>query len=41
MNLMMLYEWFHENHMALNPGNCHYMVIGSKDPSHNIVLKKH
>ena len=38
MNLMMLYEWFHENHMALNPENCYYMVIGSKDPSHNIVL---
>ena len=33
----MLYEWFHENHMALNRGNCHYMIIGSKDLSHDIV----
>ena len=40
MDFMILHQWFHENHMTLNPGKwkCHYMVIGSKDLSHGIVL---
>ena len=25
MEFMILYQWFHENHMTLNPGKCHYM----------------
>ena len=37
MNFMILHKWFHEKHVLLNPGNCHYMVIGSKDPSHKIM----
>ena len=39
MDFMILYQWFHENHMALTPGKCHYMVIGNRDLSHDIMLK--
>ena len=35
---MILHQWFHENHMTLNPGKCHYMVIGSGDLSHEIIV---
>ena len=28
MDFMILHKWFHENHMVLNPGKCHYIVIG-------------
>ena len=28
MDLIILHKWFHENHMVLNPGKCHYIVIG-------------
>ena len=35
---MILYRWFHENHMVLNPGKCHYIVIGDDDPTHKIIL---
>ena len=38
MDFMILYKWFHENHMLLNPGKCHYIVIGDDDPSHKIIL---
>ena len=38
MDFMILHQWFHENHMPLNPGKCHYMVIGSRDLSYEIVL---
>ena len=38
MEFMILHQWFHENHMKLNPGKCHYMVIGSRDLSHEIML---
>ena len=38
MDFMILHKWFHENHMALNTGKCHYIVIGDKDPSHKIIL---
>ena len=37
-DFMILYLWFHENHMTLNPGKCHYMVIGGRDLSHEIML---
>ena len=26
MDFMILRKWFHENHMVLNPGKCHYIV---------------
>ena len=35
---MILHQWFHENQMTLNPGKCHYMTIGSRDLSHEIML---
>ena len=38
MEFMILHQWFHENHMTFNPGKCLYMVIGSKDLSHEIML---
>ena len=37
-DFMILYQWFHENHMTLTPGKCHYMVIGGRDLSHEIML---
>ena len=38
MEFMILHQWLHENHMTLNPGKCYYMVIGSRDLSHEIML---
>ena len=38
MDFMILHKWFHENHMVLKPGKCHYVVIGDNDPSHKIIL---
>ena len=38
IDFMILHQWFHENHMTLNPGKCHYMVISSRDLSHEIML---
>ena len=34
MDFMILHKWFHENQIVLNPGKCHYIVIGDDDPSH-------
>ena len=28
IDFIVLDQWFHENHMTLNPEKCHYMVIG-------------
>ena len=38
MDFMILHKWFPRNHMVLNPGKCHYIVIGDDDPSHKIIL---
>ena len=38
MEFMILHQWFHESRMTLNPGKCHYMVISSRDLSHEIML---
>ena len=37
-DFMILRKWFHENYMVLNPGKCHYIVIGDDVPSHKIIL---
>ena len=37
MNFMILHKWFHENHVVLNPGTCHYIVTDD-DPIHQIKL---
>ena len=38
LDFMILHKWFHQNHMVLNPGKCHYIVIADDDPSHKIIL---
>ena len=38
MDFMILHKWFYENYMILNPGKCHYIVIGDGDPTRKIVL---
>ena len=38
MDFMILHKWFHGNHMVLNPGKCHYIVIGDDDPTQKIIL---
>ena len=35
---MILHKWFHEIHMVLNAGKCHYVVIADDHPSHKIIL---
>ena len=35
---MIQHKRFHENHMVLNPGKCHYIVIGDDDPNKKIIL---
>ena len=38
--LKTIWKWFPENHMVLNPGKCHYIVIGDDDPPYKIILNK-
>ena len=38
MEFLILHQWFHENHMTFNPEKSHYMVIGSRDLSHEVML---
>ena len=38
IDFMILRKRFHENHMILNLGKCHYIVIGDDDPFHQIIL---
>ena len=38
MDFMILHKWFHGNDMVLNPGKCHYIVIGDDDSTHKIIL---
>ena len=38
MKFVVWHKWFHENHMVLNPGKCHYIVIDDDDPTHKICL---
>ena len=38
MDFTILHKWFHESGMVLNPGKCHYILIGYGDPSHKIIL---
>ena len=33
-----MFSWFDENHMTLNPWKCHFMVIGCRNLSHEIML---
>ena len=38
MDFIILHKWFHKNCMVLNPGKCHYIVIGDDDSSHKKIL---
>ena len=38
MAFMILNKHFYENHMVLNPGKCHYILIIDNDPSDKIIL---
>ena len=33
IDFLILHKWFHENHMVLNSGKCHDIVIGDDDPT--------
>ena len=39
-NFELLQEWFYENHMVLNPGKCHYLVINKDITNESIELGK-
>ena len=38
VDFMILHKMFHDNHMVLNLGKCHYIMIGDKNPSHKTAL---
>ena len=38
IDFRILHQCFHENHMTLNPGKCHYLINGSGDLWHEIML---
>ena len=37
-NFELLQGWFYENHMVLNPGKCHYLVINKDITNESIEL---
>ena len=37
-NFLVMQKWFFENHMVLNPGKCHYLVLGKRSNSDIINL---
>ena len=39
-NFELLQVWFYENHMALNPGKCHYLTINKDIANESIELGK-
>ena len=39
MDSLILHKWFHENHMILNPGKCHYIVIDGDEPTCKIIFE--
>ena len=38
INFLIMQKWFYENHMVLNPGKCHYLVLGKRSNSDTINL---
>ena len=38
LDFMIPHQWFHENHMTLHPGKCHYKAITSGNLSYKIML---
>ena len=40
INFLIMQKWFYENHMALNPGKCHYLVLRNRSNSDTINLNE-
>ena len=38
IDFVIFHKLFPENYILLNPGKCHYFVIGGDDPTHRIIL---
>ena len=38
ISFLIMQKWFCENHMVLNPGKCHYLVLGKRSNSDTINL---
>ena len=38
INFLIMQRWFYKNHMVLNPGKCHYLLLGNKSNSDTINL---
>ena len=38
INFLIIQKLFYENHMVLNPGKCHYLVLGKRSRSDTINL---
>ena len=38
IKFLIMQKWFYENHMVLNPGKCHYLVLGNRSNSDTINL---
>ena len=38
INFLIMQKCFYENHMVLNPGTCHYLVLGNRSNSNTINL---
>ena len=38
INFLIMQKWFYENHMVLNPGKCHCLVLGNRSNSDTINL---
>ena len=38
INFLIIQKWLYENHMVLNPGKCHYLVLGNRSNSDTINL---
>ena len=38
INFLIMQKWFYENHMVLNPGKYHYLVLGKRSNSDTINL---
>ena len=38
INFLIMQKWFYKNHMVLNPGKCHYFLLGNISNSYGINL---
>ena len=40
INVLIMQKWFYENHLVLNPGKCHYLILGNRSNSDTINLNE-